>query len=49
MGPWLDRLEIACDISNRVNEIRDVALGKTRGAAADTLRSIDKKNHHGLW
>ena len=43
LEPWLDRLEIACDISNRIGEIRDVALGKTRGAAADTLRSIDKK------
>ena len=43
LEPWLDRLEIACEISNRIGEIRDVALGKTRGSAADTLRSIDKK------
>ena len=43
LEPWLDRLKIACDISNRVGEIWDVALGKTRGVAADTLRSIDKK------
>ena len=38
---WLDQIEIACQIAGREQDIKKVALGKSKGAALDALRSLD--------
>ena len=38
---WLDQIEIACQIARREQDIKKVALGKSKGAALDALRSLD--------
>ena len=39
---WLDQIEIACQITERESKIfKKVALGKSKGAALDALRSLD--------
>ena len=36
---WLDQIEIACQIAWREQDIKKVALGKSKGAALDALWS----------
>ena len=38
---WLDQIEIVCQIAGREQDIKKVALGKSKGAALDALRSLD--------
>ena len=39
---WLDQIEIACQIAGREQDInKKAALGKSKGAALDALRSLD--------
>ena len=38
---WLDQIEITCQIAGREQDIKKVALGKSKGAALDALRSLD--------
>ena len=35
---WLDQIEIACQIAGREQDIKMVALGKSKSAALDALR-----------
>ena len=35
---WLDQIEFACQIAGREQDIKKVALGKSKGAALDALR-----------
>ena len=45
---WLDQIEIACQIAGREQDIRKVALGKSKGAALDALRSLDNAAPWGI-
>ena len=38
---WLDQIEIACQIAGREQDIKKVALGKSKVVALDALRSLD--------
>ena len=37
---WLDQIEIACQIAGREQDIKKVALGKSKEPALDALRSL---------
>ena len=45
---WLDQVEIACQIAGREQDIKKVALGKSKGAALDTSRSLDNAAPWGI-
>ena len=45
---WLDQIEIACQIAGREQDIKKVALGKSKGAALDALRSLDNAAPWGI-
>ena len=45
---WLDQIEIACHIAGREQDIKKVALGKSKGAALDALRSLDNAAPWGI-
>ena len=45
---WLDQIEITCQNAGREQEIKKVALGKSKGAALDTLRSLDNAATWGI-
>ena len=45
---WLDQIEIACQIAGREQDIRKVALGKSKGAALDALQSLDNAAPWGI-
>ena len=45
---WLDQIEIACQIAGREQDIKMVALGKSKSAALDALRSLDNAAPWGI-
>ena len=45
---WLDQIEIACQIAGREQDIKKVALGKSKGAALDALKSLDNAAPWGI-
>ena len=45
---WLDQIEIACQIAGREQDIKKVALGKSKGAALDALRSLENAAPWGI-
>ena len=45
---WLDQIEIPCQIASREQDIKKVALGKSKGAALDALRSLDNAAPWGI-
>ena len=45
---WLDQIEIACQIARREQDIKKVALGKSKGAALHALRSLDNAAPWGI-
>ena len=45
---WLDQIEIACQIAGREQDIKKVALGKSKGPALDALRSLDNAAPWGI-
>ena len=45
---WLDQIEIACQIAGGEQDIKIVALGKSKGAALDALRSLDNAAPWGI-
>ena len=45
---WLDQIEIACQIAGREQDIKKIVLGKSKGAALDTLRSLDNAAPWGI-
>ena len=45
---WLDQIEIACQIAGREQDMKKVALGKSKGAALDALRSLDNAAPWGI-
>ena len=45
---WLDQIEITCLIAGRGQDIKKVALGKSKGAALDAVRSLDNAAPWGI-
>ena len=48
LDSWLDQIEITCQIAGRYQDIKKVALGKSKGAALDALRSLDNAAPWGI-
>ena len=44
----MNQIEIACQIASRKQDIKKVALGKSKGAALDALRSLDNAMPWGI-
>ena len=45
---WLDQIVIACQIAGREQDIKKVALGKSKRVALDALRSLDNAAPWGI-